>query len=152
LRSTIFLFACFSQQLANIAVGGTNERRYFTGVEGEKDRKGELFGLENLFSYRAEGASLSKDIVKRTEKLEAGYEVAKYEIVHEKKEENGLENQEKVSDFTIKRVIQFLCHTFLRLFYYLVFHTSNSPTKILMHKCMVVVLEPFFPLMYYVAF
>ena len=86
------------QQLANIAVGGTNERRYFTGVEGEKDRKGELFGLENLFSYRAEGASLSKDIVRRREKLEAGYRVTKYEIVHEKKQENSEENEEKVSD------------------------------------------------------
>lgn len=85
------------QQLANIAVGGTNERRYFTGVEGEKDRKGELFGLENLFSYRAEGASLSKDIVKRTEKLEAGYKVVKYEIVHEEKQEDCAENEVKIS-------------------------------------------------------
>ena len=65
--------------------------------------------MENLFSYRAEGASLSKDIVKRTEKLEAGYKVAKYEIVHEKKQENGLENEKKVSDITIKRFVQFTC-------------------------------------------
>ena len=80
------------QQLANIAVKGTNERRYFTGVDGDKERKGELFGLENLFSYRAEGASLSKDIVKRTEKLEAGFRVAKYEIEHERRkpEDNAL--------------------------------------------------------------
>ena len=83
----------FLQQLANIAIKGTNERRYFTGVEGDKDRHGELFGLENLFSYRAEGASLSKDIVKRTEKLEAGFKVTKYEIVAEKKSEKGLEDE-----------------------------------------------------------
>jgi len=82
-----------SQQLANIAIKGTNERRYFTGVEGDKDRKGELFGLENLFSYRAEGASLSKDIVKRTQKLEASYKVAKYEIVPERKQEDDLESK-----------------------------------------------------------
>ena len=74
-----------SQQLANIAIKGSNERRYFIGVEGDKDRKGELFGLENLFSYRAEGASLAKDIAKRIQKLEAGYRVIKYEIVHKKK-------------------------------------------------------------------
>ena len=83
----------FSQQLANIAIKGSNERRYFTGVEGDKERKGELFGLENLFSYRAEGASLSKDIVKRTQKLEAGYRVTNYEIVHEKKGDESLENE-----------------------------------------------------------
>ena len=82
-----------SQQLANIAIKGSNERTYFTGVEEDKDRKGELFGLENLFSYRAEGGSLSKDIVKRTQKLEAGYRVTNYEIVHEKKREDCLENE-----------------------------------------------------------
>ena len=127
-----------SQQLANIAVGGTNERRYFTGVEGEKDRKGELFGLENLFSYRAEGASLSKDIVKRTEKLEAGYKVAKYEIVHEKKEENGLEKEEKVCDFTIKRVARFTCPKFPA-------HLGGSQFKYSSTRD--VVIEPFSPRM-----
>ncbi|KAL9951050.1 hypothetical protein ACROYT_G043643 [Oculina patagonica] len=93
IEEMMYLRQVYKQQLANIAVGGTNERRYFTGVEGEKDRKGELFGLENLFSYRAEGASLSKDIVKRREKLEAGYRVTKYEIVHEKKQEDGAEDE-----------------------------------------------------------
>lgn len=76
-----------------MAVGGTNERRYFTGVEGDKDKKGELFGLENLFSYRAEGASLSKDIIRRTEELEAGYKVAKYELTNFKEWENALEGE-----------------------------------------------------------
>ena len=88
----------FTQQLANLAIKGTNERRYFTGIEGDRERKGELFGLENLFSYRAEGASLSKDILNRTEKLEAGYEVAKYQIAHEKMRE----------DRTLKEVSWFL--------------------------------------------
>ena len=62
-------------------------------MEGDKDRKGELFGLENLFSFHAERSSLSKDIVKRTQKLEAGYRVTNYQIVHEKKRENCLENE-----------------------------------------------------------
>ena len=35
--------------------------------------------------------------------------MAKYEIVHEKKQENGLANEGKVSDFTIKRFLQFPC-------------------------------------------
>ena len=62
-------------------------------MEGDKNRKGELFGLENWFFYRAEGASLCKDIVKRTQKLEAGYRVTNYEIVHEKKREDCLKNE-----------------------------------------------------------
>ena len=36
---------------------------------------------------------MSKDIVKRTEKLEAGFKVTKYEIVPEKKSEKGLEDE-----------------------------------------------------------
>ena len=36
---------------------------------------------------------LFKDIVKRTQKLEAGYRVTNYEIVHEKKREDCLENE-----------------------------------------------------------
>jgi len=66
------------QQIANIAIQGTNERRYFTGVEGDKDLKGELFGIENLFSYRSEGVCLAQDIITRTDKLEAGLRMEKY--------------------------------------------------------------------------
>ena len=40
-----------------------------------------------------EGASLTKDIVKRTQRLEAGYRVTNYKIVHEKKREDCLENE-----------------------------------------------------------
>ncbi|XP_068677020.1 DNA excision repair protein ERCC-6-like 2 [Montipora foliosa] len=98
IEEMIYLRQVYKQQLANIAVKGTNERRYFTGVEGDKERKGELFGLENLFSYRAEGASLSKDIVKRTEKLEAGYRVAKYEIEHERRKPEDSASNETITD------------------------------------------------------
>ena len=84
-----------SKQLANIAVGGTNERRYFTGVDGESGSKGELFGSENLFSYRSEGANLAKDIIKRTEKVEAGFRVAKY--VPPSESEEGASYSEKAS-------------------------------------------------------
>jgi len=69
--------------MANIAVKGTSERRYFTGVEGEKDLKGELFGVENLFSYRAEGVCLAQDIIRRTDHLEAGLKMDDYKIVAE---------------------------------------------------------------------
>ncbi|XP_022803262.1 DNA excision repair protein ERCC-6-like 2 isoform X2 [Stylophora pistillata] len=89
IEEMMYLRQVYKQQLASMAVGGTNERRYFTGVEGDKDKKGELFGLENLFSYRAEGASLSKDIIRRTEKLEAGYKVVEYELTHIKEREDG---------------------------------------------------------------
>ena len=91
-----------TQQLSNIAVGGTNERRYFLGVQGDKDQKGELFGIGNLFSLRSEGASLAHDIVKRTEKIEAGFRVANYDVVppvgaEQQNEETGEEVRNKSS-------------------------------------------------------
>lgn len=102
IEEMMYLRQVYKQQLASMAVGGTNERRYFTGVEGDKDKKGELFGLENLFSYRAEGASLSKDIIRRTEELEAGYKVAKYELTNFKEWENALEGEDNNSSANLK--------------------------------------------------
>lgn len=74
------------QQLANVAVEGNNERRYFTAVDGEKDNKGELFGIENLFALRDDDCSVSTDIFKRSDKIERGFRMAKYELCP--KEEN----------------------------------------------------------------
>ncbi|XP_066016491.1 DNA excision repair protein ERCC-6-like 2 isoform X3 [Pocillopora verrucosa] len=102
IEEMMYLRQVYKQQLASMAVGGTNERRYFTGVEGDKDKKGELFGLENLFSYRAEGASLSKDIIRRTEELEAGYKVAEYELANFKEWENALEGEDNNSSANLK--------------------------------------------------
>ena len=74
--------------------------------------------------------------MKRTEKLEAGYRVVKYEIVHEKKQENGVENEEQVSDFTLRQLVRFPC---LDIFYYaftswLVYPTSRLPINMFFRK------------------
>ena len=66
--------------MANVAVEGNNERRYFTAVDGEKDKKGELFGIENLFALRIGGCSVSTDIFKRSDKIEKGFRMTKYEL------------------------------------------------------------------------
>lgn len=76
-----------------MVVGGINERWYFKGVEGDKDKKGELFGFENLFFYCVEGVSLFKDIIRRIEELEVGYKVVKYELINFKEWENVLEGE-----------------------------------------------------------
>jgi DNA excision repair protein ERCC-6-like 2 len=39
----------YKQQQANIGYNASNERRYFKGVQGSEH--GELFGLENIFSF-----------------------------------------------------------------------------------------------------
>lgn len=62
---------------------GNNERRYFTAVDGEKDKKGELFGIENLFTLRNDGCCVASDIFKRSDKIERGFRMAKYELLPE---------------------------------------------------------------------
>ena len=43
---------------------GSKETRYFTGVAGDSTRKGEIFGVKNLFQPLRRGASLTVDILK----------------------------------------------------------------------------------------
>lgn len=55
----------YKQQQANIGYNATSERRYFQGVRGRKDQKGEIFGLNNLFAYENDNVVL-RDIVNKT--------------------------------------------------------------------------------------
>lgn len=59
----------YKQQMANIGYGASAERRYFEGVMSDKTRKGELFGLKNILTYREE--VVLKDIMHRTNIAEA---------------------------------------------------------------------------------
>ncbi|KAF4586085.1 SNF2-related protein [Ophiocordyceps camponoti-floridani] len=60
----------YKQQQANIGYTASSERRYFRGVQEDMDRKGEIFGLSNIFTYHAD-ASLLRDIVNQTNVAEA---------------------------------------------------------------------------------
>jgi SNF2 family DNA or RNA helicase len=44
----------YKQQMANIGLHGKNERRYFTGVQGQKGQEGEIFGARNLLKLVTE--------------------------------------------------------------------------------------------------
>lgn len=55
----------YKQQQANIAYTASLERRYFRGVQDQKGKKGEIFGLVNLFSYQGDNVVL-RDIVNKT--------------------------------------------------------------------------------------
>ncbi|KAJ5041164.1 uncharacterized protein L3040_005715 [Drepanopeziza brunnea f. sp. 'multigermtubi'] len=60
----------YKQQQANIGYTASTERRYFKGVQNNKDQKGEIFGLDNLFAYHADNIVL-RDIVNKTNVAEA---------------------------------------------------------------------------------
>ncbi|KAJ3122023.1 hypothetical protein HK098_003178 [Nowakowskiella sp. JEL0407] len=65
----------YKQQLAEIGYNASHERRYFTGVQGDKNNKGELFGIENMFTLYAGKDVITKLIVERSEKAELTYQL-----------------------------------------------------------------------------
>lgn len=57
----------YKQQQANIGYTASSERRYFRGVQQDEDRKGEIFGLSNIFAYHTDSNfGLLRDIVNKT--------------------------------------------------------------------------------------
>lgn len=65
----------YKQQISSIALQGSVERRFFTGVAGDKTRRGELFGVENLLGAFGTQTS-TKEIVGRANKAEMDYRIA----------------------------------------------------------------------------
>lgn len=59
----------YKQQLFNIGVNGTFEKRYFEGVQDSKIHKGELFGISNLFRDLLETVFTSDIIEKHDERM-----------------------------------------------------------------------------------
>ncbi|RBR20953.1 uncharacterized protein FIESC28_05105 [Fusarium coffeatum] len=60
----------YKQQQANIGYTASSERRYFKGVQQDTSRKGEIFGLANIFTYHND-SGLLQDIVNKTNIAEA---------------------------------------------------------------------------------
>lgn len=60
----------YKQQQANIGYNASLERRYFKGVQNQKDHKGEIFGLQNLLTFHGDDIVL-RDIVNKTNVAEA---------------------------------------------------------------------------------
>ncbi|KAK4229605.1 switch 2 [Podospora fimiseda] len=70
IEEIVYARQIYKQQQANIGYNASNERRYFKGVQQDSTRKGEIFGLSNLFSFHADQVVL-RDIVNKTNVAEA---------------------------------------------------------------------------------
>ena len=86
IEEMMYLREVYKQQLGNTIVEKSKQRRYFTGVAGDKHQPGELFGCQNLFQLRNEGSSLSYDLVKRTEMMEGGVKMTKNQLTKASKD------------------------------------------------------------------
>jgi SNF2 family DNA or RNA helicase len=65
IEEIIYARQIYKQQQANIGYNASEERRYFKGVMDLSGKKGELFGLENLFTFHANSVLL-QDIMHKT--------------------------------------------------------------------------------------
>lgn len=74
IEEIIYLRQVYKQQLASASVDGCSARRYFMGVQGDKRRKGELFGIRNLFKVHYVGENrtscLTAEIESRNREME----------------------------------------------------------------------------------
>ncbi|KAK3326359.1 P-loop containing nucleoside triphosphate hydrolase protein [Apodospora peruviana] len=70
IEEIVYARQIYKQQQANIGYNASNERRYFKGVQQDKSRKGEIFGLSNLFTFNADQVVL-REIVNKTNIAEA---------------------------------------------------------------------------------
>ncbi|XP_014792158.1 PREDICTED: DNA excision repair protein ERCC-6-like 2 isoform X1 [Calidris pugnax] len=68
----MYLRQVYKQQLHCAVIGSENAKRYFEAVQGSKEHQGELFGIHNLFKLRIHGSCLTKDILEREGRVEAG--------------------------------------------------------------------------------
>ncbi|KAG5941324.1 hypothetical protein E4U53_007430 [Claviceps sorghi] len=83
----------YKQQQANIGYTASSERRYFKGVQQDEDRRGEIFGLSNIFSYHSDSNfGLLRDIVNKTNIAEskAGVHLADVDMEQAIKDEEFL--------------------------------------------------------------
>lgn len=70
IEEIVYARQIYKQQQANIGYTASTERRYFRGVQENKDQKGEIFGLTNLFTFQNENLVL-RDIVNKTNVAES---------------------------------------------------------------------------------
>ncbi|KAF2465267.1 uncharacterized protein BDR25DRAFT_295355 [Lindgomyces ingoldianus] len=89
IEEIVYARQIYKQQQANIGYTASDERRYFKGVMGDSGKKGELFGIANLFSF-AEDGLLLRDIVHKTNVAETRAGVKAMEF--------GLNNNTNESD------------------------------------------------------
>lgn len=92
IEEIIYARQIYKQQQANIGYNASNERRYFAGVQENSEKKGEIFGLTNIFSYQGENVVL-RDIVNKTNVAEtrAGVQVVGLDT-------NGIGNSDDLDD------------------------------------------------------
>ena len=90
IEEIVYARQIYKQQQANIGYTASHERRYFKGIQENRDQKGEIFGLTNLFTFQEEKVVL-RDIVNKTNVAEskAGVTIAGVDLESTQNIEDG---------------------------------------------------------------
>jgi len=75
IEEIVYARQIYKQQQSNIGYQASFERRYFRGVQNDPSRRGELFGVTNLFSFKQDDVVL-RDIINKTNVAETKIGVA----------------------------------------------------------------------------
>lgn len=98
IEEVVYARQVYKQQQANIGYNASVERRYFKGVQDQKEMKGEIFGLANLFAPTSDEIKL-RDIFNKTNIAEsrAGVEIAglSLEASHDDDDDDDSHEDEK---------------------------------------------------------
>ncbi|XP_029367387.1 DNA excision repair protein ERCC-6-like 2 isoform X2 [Echeneis naucrates] len=86
IEEIIYLRQVYKQQLQCSVFGKECSRRYFEAVQGHSVHKGELFGIKNLFHLQTQGTCLTRKIVEREGRMEAGVMTSSTHTDEEKEE------------------------------------------------------------------
>jgi hypothetical protein len=91
IEEVVYARQIYKQQQASIGYNASVERRYFKGVQDQKDLKGEIFGLANLFAPVSEEIKL-RDIFNKTNIAEsrAGVEIAGLDLEPSRNEDDDI--------------------------------------------------------------
>lgn len=104
IEEIVYARQIYKQQQANIGYNASTERRYFSGVQEKKEKKGEIFGLKNLFSFEGENVVL-RDIINKTNVAEskAGVDVVGLEVDDRNNDGEGLADTNE-EDYTMSQL------------------------------------------------
>ncbi|KAJ5903124.1 DNA excision repair protein ERCC-6-like 2 [Penicillium tannophilum] len=102
IEEIVYARQIYKQQQAEIGYNASSERRYFKGVQDQKDQKGEIFGMQNLFSYQFDNVVL-RDIVNKTDVAESRAGVQVMDFHFEEDEDATSERPVKSEDETMSQ-------------------------------------------------
>ncbi|CAI6334546.1 unnamed protein product [Periconia digitata] len=97
IEEIVYARQIYKQQQANIGYNASHERRYFKGVMDLAGKKGELFGLENLFTFQEDNVLL-REIMHQTNVAETRAGVSALAINFEDTQINSDDDDEILSN------------------------------------------------------